>query len=152
MRHHIRVLYLIFLSALQSRAADNVSSWLVGSWKSNRDLTVASVHLDHELPTDKRARFENLFGQMTATYTPTEATFFMPAIEKYPEWTSTESYRVVAVVGKRIVIRHKNPRTKVEESSIMYFESHDRYWVDLTSTKGVASGREYFDRIPGDGR
>jgi hypothetical protein len=119
----------------------------VGRWKSNRDLTVATIRLDHELPAEKRARFENLFGQMIAIFTPTEATFFMPAIEKYPEFTATDVYRVVAEVGDRLVIRYKNPRTKVEESTIMHFEGRDRYWVDLSSTKGVISGREYFDRI-----
>lgn len=148
MRRQLYIASLIALIALQVRAGEKASAWLVGKWKSNRELTIATIRLDRPLPPEKQARFEKLFGTMTVTYTTTEISFDTPEFEKHPRWSATESYRVVVSSAKRVVIRNKNPRTKEEESSVINFDSPDRYWIDLSlgGIQGV-KGREYFDRI-----
>jgi len=85
---------------------------------------------------------------MIVTYTSTEVGFDTPAFEKYPAWNAKEPYRVEVATEKQVIIRHKNPRTKEEEPSVINFDSPDRYWIDLSlgSIQGV-KGREYFDRV-----
>lgn len=148
MHRQLYIAYLIALTTLQGRASGDAATCLIGKWKSNRELTVATIRFDRPLPSDKQARFEKLFGSMTVTYTAADVNFYSPAFEKYPSWSGTESYRVVVAAAKRIIIKHKNPRTKIEESSVINFESPNRYWVDLSlgDVQGVR-GREYFDRI-----
>jgi hypothetical protein len=145
-RKKTAILAVAILSASCGLAEDNAARWLIGQWKSNRELTIPTIHLEHPLPPEKQSRFNSLFGLMVVTYDKAEMRLYMPEFEKYPSWSATEPYRIVAALADRVVIRSKNPRTKQDESTTIMFEGPNRYWVDVSGTPGV-TGREYFDRI-----
>ena len=127
--------------AQESRARD-----LIGSWKSNRDLTVATIRVSPPMPPEKRARFEKLFGTMVITYTGSEMTAVFPAFEKYPERVTKEKYQIVAESEDRLLVRSKDARSGEEKTKAMNFVGKDRYWIDLDGFQNL-TGKEYFDRV-----
>jgi hypothetical protein len=118
----------------------------IGSWKSNRELTIATIQMKREVKPELRQRFDDLFGKMTVTYDGKEVVAYTPATEKSVEWRYTAAYTVVMATDTKLVFRSQNAQTKVLENTTITFEGSDRYWVSI-SVPGVLDGREYFDRI-----
>ena len=115
----------------------------MGTWKSNRELTVPTIKLKVEMTPKLMNLLNNLFGRMEVTYTKTEESAFRPAFDDKPEWRHAGAYTVVSATDTEIVIKDKNPLTGEEGTSTATFEGPDRYWIPL---KGM-QGREYFDRV-----
>jgi hypothetical protein len=118
----------------------------IGSWKSNRELTIKTLQFKREIKPELRQRFDDLFGKMIVTYTGKEVIAYTPATEKSAEWRFTSEYTVVMASDTKLVFRGQNPQTKAIENTTITFEGPDRYWTSL-DVSGVLEGREYFDRI-----
>ena len=116
---------------------------LIGSWKSNKKLTVASLRYPKPIAAAKRARFESLFGKMVVTYDRTHVTLETPPTPGQPAWRDRSRYRVVASDQNSVALVSTNPLTGEREISHVHFDSPDRYWLYLYGT----GWKEYFDRI-----
>lgn len=117
---------------------------LIGSWKSNKELTLKSVRIDPSIEGELKKKIEALFGCMTVTYERKHATIYMTDDNGKTEEIKN-TYSVVASTSKKIILRWKDPSTGKEENTTLTFVSPDRYWVELPTTPKL-SGREYFDR------
>ena len=123
----------------QQKATDLI----VGTWKSNRELSVPTIKLKIGMTPERMKFLNNLFGRLEVTYTKTEESAVMPAHDDRPEWRFAGAYTVVSATDAEIVIKSKSPLTGEEETSTATFEGPDRYWIPLKGMKG----REYFDRV-----
>ncbi|PTY01861.1 hypothetical protein DB347_25235 [Opitutaceae bacterium EW11] len=138
----IALLLFAFLAPLAS-AEENAVTWLKGTWKSNRELTVPTLTTSKPLSPEKRAMLESMFGKMTQEFTGSEASFDMPAAGGRPAWHQKVTYSVVATVGNKITISWSDQVSKKTETMIITFENPDQYWVALPNP----GWREYFDRV-----
>ena len=118
----------------------------LGSWKSNRELTIKTIRLKREVKPELRQRLDDLFGTLIVTYTGKEVVAYTPATEKSAEWSHTSAYTIVMSTDTKLVFRGQNARTKAIENTTITFEGPDRYWVSI-DVPNVLEGREYFDRI-----
>lgn len=116
---------------------------LLGRWKSNKELTIASIKYHKPMTPAKRAKFESLFGKLVVTYDRTYMTAEMPATRGYSVWRNSIPYRVIGSDKDSIAILSKDPERRIEH---IHFEGPDRYWLYLFGT----GWKEYFDRIPGE--
>jgi hypothetical protein len=137
---------LLLLSLPFGLSAQQSKELCIGSWKSNRELTVKTIQLKKEVKPELRQRLDDLFGKMIVTYTGKEVIAFTPATEKSAEWSFTSAYTVVIATDTKLVFRGQNAQTKAIENSTITFEGPDRYWISL-DVPGILVGREYFDRI-----
>lgn len=145
-----RVFVLLLAIAFTLAAHGGPAPSLIGSWKSNRELSVATVKLANPLPPEKRARFDNLFfGNAVITFSPTEYSVFTPALEKYPAKTVTTGYRIVAASDRQMVIRTRDEKTQKDEDDALHFEGPNRFWMEITGVAGV-TGHDYYDRVVAD--
>ena len=128
----------------QQKATDLI----VGTWKSNRELSVPTIKLKIGMTPERMKFLNNLFGRLEVTYTKTEESAVMPAHDDRPEWRFAGAYSVVSATDTEIVIKSKSPLTGEEETSTATFEGPDRYWIPLKGMKG----REYFDRVKSPGK
>jgi hypothetical protein len=137
------VIGLVFLLPLAA-SGQQAKQWIIGSWKSNRELTVATLKLKKDVSPELRARLEDVFGRMTVTFRERDLTAFTPAHAEEPEWRFSCAYTVLLATDSKLVYRSQNPQTKKDESTTLSFEGADRYSVPLPEFQG----KEYFDRIP----
>ena len=138
----IALLLFAFLAPLAS-AEENAVTWLKGTWKSNRELSVPTLKTNKPVTPELRAKLENVFGKMTQEFTGSEMTIDMPAIDGKPAWHQTATYSIAAAMGNKISLRWTDPDTKKSETFVLTFESPDRYWMALPNP----GWREYFDRV-----
>ena len=123
----------------QPKTADQI----VGTWKSNRELTVPTIKLKVEKTPERMKFLGDMFGRLEVTFTDTEEIAVIPAHDGKREWRFSSAYTVVSATDNEIVIKDKSPLTGQEETSTATFEGADRYWIPLKGMKG----REYFDRV-----
>jgi hypothetical protein len=116
---------------------------LEGSWKSNKQLTVATIHFRKPVPKSKRARLENIFGKLVVKYDRTHLAAELPPTNGYPLWQFRSRYRIVASDEDSLACISVNPITGKKEISHIHFEGPDRYWEYL----GGSGWKEYFDRL-----
>ncbi len=77
----------------------NLRKLLIGTWKSDKCLTLDNCHRYHRLTGAKKRRFGSLFGRLVLRYTPSRVRFSLNGIE----WTA--KYDVVAADSDGIVLR-----------------------------------------------
>ena len=136
-------LLVLFFLATTCVFADANRAWLLGKWKSNRALTVASIKLKSEPSKEAKAKLEALFGRMELTFTDTKLEQYMPATFGEKDWRYSSTYTLVAVRGMKVVVSSENGMTHKPESTAMTFENRNRFSVPLDKIEG----REYFDRV-----
>jgi len=130
------------LLAIQAIAAPS----LIGTWKSNKELTIKTIHLPATVTKDAKKRFENLFGRMTITYTKSQSIARMAAYAEFEDWESTSSYRIVAETKNKLSIKGKEQDADEETLETLHFVNQNQYWIELPIGEGQLEGREYFDR------
>jgi hypothetical protein len=69
----IALLLIAFLAPL-ARAEENAVTWLKGTWKSNRELSIPTLKTNKPITPELRAKLENVFGKMTQEFTGSEMT------------------------------------------------------------------------------
>lgn len=116
---------------------------LEGRWKSNKQLTVSTIHYRKPIAVAKRAKFESIFGRLVLTYDRTHVTAEMPPTNGHPVWQHRDRYRVVASDSDSLAYVSSNPVTGEREISHLHFDSPNRYWLYLRGS----GWKEYFDRI-----
>ena len=113
-----------------SGCVGQIDNKLIGSWKSNREKSVAEcfkvVPSRHNLEPDKQQRFAEIFGNITQTYTENEVT-----IESKGE-IFTVSYKVVER-GKNYLVVEYLPEISPEEKiqyTLRFEDNFNSYWVN----------------------
>ena len=77
----------------------NLRKLLIGTWKSDRRLTLDNCHRYYRLRGAKKRRFRTLFGKLILRYTPSRLHHSLRGIE----WRA--KYDIVAVDANSIVLR-----------------------------------------------
>lgn len=116
---------------------------LIGQWKSNKELTIPTLHFRPGANPDAIKRLQNLFGHMILTYTPSSIISTTPATNAHAEQSDEGPYTIVARDATSVTIKCYNELEGHDDTWKITFEGLDRYWIDLKLIKG----REYFDRI-----
>jgi hypothetical protein len=122
--------------------AESGSQRLLGAWKSNRELTLATFKYVPPMSPKGRALFEGLFGKLTITYELARVCSRFPDETGEPTWMD---YRVIIEHGDVLLIESYEPLQKANVRVQITFEGANRYWIHLDEAKGT---REYFDRLP----
>jgi hypothetical protein len=118
-------------------------SRLIGDWRSNRALTVASFPPQRKLTPDRRASFDGLFGRLTLNYTRRYLYTHLPTKSTEPPFRQRIPYRVLASDAGSVTIALKDSLGGQHTTQQIHFVGPNRYWIPL-GTKGA---REYFDRL-----
>ena len=128
--------------ALVSGCASS-DSRLVGNWRSNRALSIATFPHRDQLTSDKRAFFDSMFGRLTLTYTRRYIQTELPPKGSGQPFRQSIPYRVLASDANSVTIVLKDTLTGHDATKQIHFVGADRYWIHL----GTKDSREYFDRL-----
>ncbi len=117
---------------------------LVGAWRSNKELSIQTIHYEVPIADELKKQLEDVFGQLQLTYTDSEITAFAPHLgDNGSEWHFKTKYKIVAEDEESLAIVSMNPLTNKEEISHIHFDGPDRYWIYIED-KGW---KEFFDRL-----
>jgi len=141
MRTLLSIVPLVMLVGCSSGMKD---ARLHGTWRSNRDATVAAAFERDPRWTnaspEKVERFSDMFGHMTVTYSNGTLTTLYKGEE------STLRYRVVASGDDYLVIRTEGSIMEDDRDiRIRFFDQDTAYWID-TGPLGFGL-EERFDRV-----
>jgi len=132
--------FILFLALVAGCSRDD--SRLQGTWRSNRDATVAAAFQRDPRWTnatpEKVERFRDMFGHMTITYSKGTMT------SDYRGEAGSFLYRVLERGSNFVVIRSDAPLDKDRDIRIRFADG-DSYWID---TGPLGNGlEERFDRV-----
>jgi len=138
----MRLTPFIFVLALLAGCSRD-DARLQGTWRSNRDATVAAA-FKHDprwtnAPPEKVERFRDIFGQMTITYSKgTITSNDRGGVSSFP-------YRILGSGSNYVVIRLDTPLDKDRDIRIRFVDNDSAYWID---TGPLGHGvEERFDRV-----
>jgi hypothetical protein len=132
-------------------------SRLQGTWKSDREATVAAVFAKDPRWTNASpehiGNFTNMFGQMILTYSnysiriqrPALTATFSNGMEKIqiPAVDEMLKYRVVQKDSNSVVIRPDSGLEKGQKIRIRFVDGGNGYWTETMDS----NNEEKFDRI-----
>ena len=121
----------------------STDSRLIGTWKSNRKLTLPTFPNREQLTSDKRAFFDSIFGKLRVTYATRQMTMELPGESGAPPFRQSCAYRLSSFDADSVTIVHPDAVTGKQTSTVVHFDGPSRYWVAV----GEKGGREYFDRV-----
>jgi hypothetical protein len=127
-------------------ADDGPRAWLVGHWKSNKELTIPTLRFTKPLTPEQRSRVENIFGKYEICFGSTEATYHVSALRTRPAYGGTARYQILAEENDRLVVKCIDAKTGKEDVSNIRFEGHDRCWVLIDTIEWI-TGWQCFDRV-----
>jgi hypothetical protein len=116
---------------------------LQGTWRSNRDVTVAAAFQRDPRWTnaapEKVERFRDMFGHMTVTYSEgTITTDYRGEVGSFP-------YRVLESDSNFVVIHSDAPLDKGRDIRIRFVDGDNGYWID---SGPLGNGlEERFDKV-----
>jgi hypothetical protein len=136
----MKTLLTLLASLVAVGCATSFDPRLNGSWKSNREATVAEAFQSdsrwNDAPPEKVARFKDIFGHMVLTYTNRQVTM------RYKVDPGTFRYTVVDIGEDFVVIKTRGGFADDQDCRIEFEDELSSYWIDADS--GL---REKFDRI-----
>ena len=155
---------LLMLTGLLVGCSDD-DPRLQGTWKSNREETVAAVFKDDPkwaaATSERKEEFSRFFGNMTITYSNQVATMVTPAIQMrsmtLPASTNTSRYKVVERGPNHVVLEVEEDEVAqqiAQELSlssqgnirrIEFVEDAKGYWTEMGFP--MADKKEKFDRV-----
>ncbi len=136
---NVRMMGFSLCAALLLASCDQPANSLVGSWKSDKSKTLASMHARKDIPEETKAYLEkNFFGRLTITYADKTYSAVLDGEEdvrpdSYP-------YRIVEETDDYYIIENELLGTKFNKK---LFKDRACYY-ELTSEWNF---REYFCRV-----
>jgi hypothetical protein len=135
---------------------------LVGTWKSDKQATMAFVQEHTKLQPKTQEFLDALFGHMTLTFSESELHLVMPDLvvpvsgELRPFAGSEERkpYKVLFCNESMIVWSAKRSSSTGDSVTTYYFSGPDTVWVYTGTTEpGLPDlhAREYFQRVRPEG-
>lgn len=133
--------FVLMLVALSGCARDDAR--IRGTWRSNRDATVAAAfqrdpRWTNALP-ERVERFRDMFGHMTITYSNGVG------VAHYHDETYTFRYRVVRRGPDYLIMRDDSPMDMDRDIRVRFENRDASYWID-TGPLGFGL-EERFDKI-----
>ena len=126
----MKQIILIFICILLSGCAARYDERLLGSWRSDREGTVADF--DRRFPDrfegkpEKKEKFAKIFGNMTHTFTLNDLTV------KYCDSVFTVRYKVLKIENDYVLIKTHGDDS--EEIRIRFTDNFNSYWVNEDSS------------------
>jgi hypothetical protein len=147
-------LAISFLPLCQACACDRD---LTGTWKSDKDMSMAFIRETTKLQPKTGAFLEALLGNMTLTFTDAEVRLAMPdtkvpvagELRPFAGFKEQKPYTVLFCSTAMIVWSAKRSFSNEEEATTFNFDGPDTIWVYTGSTAPGAPDlhtREYFRR------
>lgn len=128
---------------------------LLGTWRSNRELSVATMRRALMFrPPELRERFFDVFGDLTVTFTSTSLGTTWPRRHPCGRHNHTAAYRVVASGPDSVSFRSEPRSRRGPKVMVVHFVGPDRYWMDVSHIRvpvDTTGWREYFDRVASPG-
>ena len=134
-------LFIFALALVAGCSRDDVR--LQGTWRSNRDATVAVAFQRDpawsNAAPEKVERFRDMFGHMTITYSKgTMTSDYRGEVRSFP-------YRILENGSNFVVIHSDAPLDKDRDIRIRFVDGDSGYWID---TGPLGNGlEERFDRV-----
>ena len=135
MKTHLLILTLI-TSILFTACATTPDPRLLGTWKSNRALTLGSF--PRNLPSNERPFFTDTLGKDSTTIGDRFFTAQLPPQEHSKGTTQRVHYRVVSLDRDSVIITQGASPERIT----LHFVSPSRYWVQWTDKTKI-----YYDRV-----
>jgi hypothetical protein len=140
----VRVLLVTVTLTLSCPFAANASGpdeRLLGTWKSNAELTVAS--LPGNMPAAQRERFAAMIGSSVTTIDAQTMTTETSVPGGKPALTKKTAYEVTASDKDTVTIVRTDPQVAAQPITF-HFENQDRFWI--SSGSSAQTIKSYFDR------
>lgn len=115
---------------------------LLGTWKSDADLTMASFQGKSSRNAEREAKLRSLFGKMRIIWTATHLTSDLDG------YIDTDKYKVLASDEDSVTIQTEDTNPSPLDGlglpavHVIHFVGADTYWLDISG--GM---REYFKRV-----
>ena len=127
----------LLLVSLSIFAGSLRSKTLVGTWKSNKEATLAYLQIHTHLTQEKLDMIGKALGKMTITFTTTNLTM------KSDDWNFSSPYEIVSETREFVVIESNNPNTSRRTQDSFDLDG-DSIWIRDTRIPGY---KERFDRV-----
>ena len=123
-------------------APEKPANPLIGIWKSNSEMTLASLNAVESISEESREYLkQNVFGLLTREFTPTALRTYFGHVKENESANQFQPYRILASTDTRVQLEHTDPLTGNVVESVFYFEGNCYY--ELVSKWQY---REYFCR------
>ena len=139
MKQIILITTCIFCSSMA--AAGSLSDRLIGKWRSNRELSVATFANVPAMDATRRAFIESMFGKLEITYEVFRYSSRLPDDSGDAVW---RNYRVVKEESNVVWVELSGASEEEATTVRVTFEGPDRYWIVLGEKYGT---KEFFDRV-----
>jgi hypothetical protein len=126
----------LFLLLLLSFSAFAGNERLIGTWKSNKEATLAYLRI-HTIMTDRQLdAAAQMLGKMSLTFDQTNLTATMGT------WKAVSRYKVISETKNSVTIETKDPGTGQMVSSVLEFTAGSLW----TSNDAFHGYKERFDK------
>ena len=110
---------------------------LIGSWKSNKEATLAYLKVHTKLTPVQLEKFGTALGTMTLTFDQTNL------VAKSGDWKYATPYKVISETKNSITAESKDPGSVKPTPTIYEFEGNS-FWVADDRIPGF---KERFDKL-----
>jgi len=123
-----KIILFIVSCLFVSGCAGNIDKKLIGTWKSDREKTVAEcmrcVPNRFDIRPERKERFAELFGHMVHSYTENELT------TEYKGEVIAGTYEIIERGDKFLIIRIHFECTDDQIVKIRFENNFESYWVN----------------------
>jgi hypothetical protein len=127
-------LFLLFILSLSAFAG---SEKLIGTWKSNKEATLAYLQTHTHLTSQQLDMVGQSLGKMTFTFDETNLTL------RADNWKFVSPYKFISATITSITIESKDPNTqKLTQSKFEFYGDH--FWIPDDRIPGY---KERFDKL-----
>jgi hypothetical protein len=127
----------IFLLTILSLSAFAGSEKLIGTWKSNKEATLAYLKIHTHLASQQLDLVAQSLGKMTLTFDKTNVTM------KTDNWSFVSPYKIISETTNSITIESKDPNTQKLTQGQFEFDGNG-FWIPDDTIPGY---KERFDKL-----
>jgi hypothetical protein len=127
----------LFLLSILSFSAFAGSEKLMGTWKSNKEVTLAYLKIHTSLTPQQLDMVSQSLGKMTLTFDKTNLTM------KTDDWKFVSPYKIISETTNSMTIESKDPNTQTLTQSKFEFDGNG-FWSPDDSIPGY---KERFDKL-----
>ena len=133
----MKTIVTVFLVLASSFFALAGGERLIGTWKSNKQMTLVYLKAHTQLTAEQLDKVGQVLGKMTMTFDKTDLTVASG------HWTFRSPYKVTGETGNVIVIQSKDPDSHQMTESKLEFDGNG-FW---SPDERVPGYKERFDKV-----
>jgi hypothetical protein len=127
----------LFLLSILSFSTFAGSEKLMGTWKSNKEVTLAYLKIHTSLTPQQLDMVSQSLGKMTLAFDKTNLTM------KTDDWKFVSPYKIISETTNSMTIESKDPNTQTLTQSKFEFDGNG-FWSPDDSIPGY---KERFDKL-----